>query len=191
MSSSFFAMISRMKYINRWGLMHNIRNENLSEHSLEVAVLAHALAVINNKRFNGSANPDRCAVLALFHDSSEILTGDLPTPIKYYNSDIQDAYKEIEAKHIKRLLEMLPDDLQDEYKGILRPEDDSCLKFVKAADKLSALIKCIEEINLGNNEFKTAKTSTEIILKKMNMPEVNVFINEFLPAYSLPLDEQK
>ncbi|GHU83597.1 5'-deoxynucleotidase [Clostridia bacterium] len=188
---SFFAMITRMKYINRWGLMNNTRQENLSEHSLEVAVIAHSLAVIHNVRFGGNVNTERAALLGIYHDSSEIITGDLPTPIKYYNPDIQTAYKSIEAAAQERLVKLLPEDLAPIYANILTPanEDTELLKFIKAADKLSALIKCIEELRMGNKEFSKAENSTRKALEAMSLPEVNVFMQELLPAFELTLDD--
>lgn len=190
MQSHFFAVISRMKNIYRWGLMRNTKSENLSEHSLEVAVIAHALAVIKNKRLGGSLNPEFIATAAMFHDTSEILTGDLPTPIKYYNPEIKTAYKSIEAAAENSLLKLLPEDLRGDYEAVYSPDEES-KKIIKAADKLSALIKCIEELKMGNCEFADAKVSTERALMQLKMPEVDIFIKEFLPSYSLPLDRQQ
>lgn len=189
---SFYAMMSRIKYINRWGLMNNTRNENLSEHSLEVAIIAHALGVINNKRFNGNINPERLAVLAIFHDASEIITGDLPTPVKYNNEKIKNAYKEIEAQAQLRLLDMLPQDISEEYKSILCEDENEKLlwKYIKAADKISALIKCTEELIMGNKEFVKAQQSTMNTIENIDLPEVKVFMEEMFPAYKLTLDEQ-
>ena len=190
-NNTFYAMLSRMKYINRWGLMNSTRQENISEHSLETAIIAHALAVIGNKRLGKSINADKVAVMAIFHDCSEIITGDMPTPIKYYNNQIKEAYKEIEAAAAEKLLSRLPDDLREEYEVIFNEEENRDLhRYVKAADKLSALIKCIEELKMGNAEFKTAKTSITKSLEKMELAEVKIFMDEFLPAYSLTLDEQ-
>lgn len=192
--SHFYAMLSRMKYINRWGLMNNTRNENISEHSQQVAVLAHCLVLIHNKRFGGSINADRAALLAVFHDATEIITGDMPTPIKYANPAIRDVYKQIENSAADRLLELLPDDFRDEYCEILKPssEDDLRLEaFVKAADRFSALIKCIEEMRMGNDEFKMARQTIERSIHEMKLPEAEVFFNEFLPSFELALDEMK
>lgn len=192
--SSFYAMLSRMKYINRWGLMNNTRCENISEHSLQVAMLAHCLVLIHNKRFGGSLNPERAAILAVFHDTTEIITGDMPTPIKYYNSDIKNAYRDIEENAANQLIKMLPDDFKDELNDIIKMcgEDDEKLRpFVKAADKLSALIKCIEELRMGNDEFGKAKDTILNSIHNMKMPEIKVFEDEFLPAFSLTLDEQE
>ncbi|MEE1056064.1 MAG: 5'-deoxynucleotidase [Acutalibacteraceae bacterium] len=189
---SFYAMMSRIKYINRWGLMNNTRKENLSEHSLEVAIIAHALGIINNKRFNGDINPERLAVLAMFHDASEIITGDLPTPVKYNNEKIKNAYKEIEEQAQIRLLEMLPKDISEGYTSILCENKNEKLlwKYVKAADKISALIKCTEELIMGNKEFSKAQKSTLQAINNIDLPEVKVFMEEMFPAYELTLDEQ-
>lgn len=189
----FFAMMSRMKYINRWGLMNNTRYENLCEHSLQVAMLAHCLVMIHNKRFGGSLSTDRAAVLAVYHDSTEIITGDMPTPIKYFNPEISRIYKDIECAAADKLVCMLPDDFREDYELIIKmdsEQDRELKKFVKAADKLSALIKCIDEIRMGNDEFKKAKESIEHSIEAMNMPETEVFTKEFLPSFYLSLDEQ-
>ena len=191
----FFATVSRMKYINRWALMRNSRMEDLSEHSLEVAMIAHALCMIGNVRYGRHLNGERAAVIALYHDASEIITGDLPTPVKYYSEEIRDAYKNVESLAEDQLLEELPDDLKGIYRSILKAdtsEEDRVLRrYVKAADKLSALIKCIEEESAGNTEFKTAKISTEESLKEMipEIPEIGDFITEFLSSYGSTLDE--
>lgn len=193
-SSNFYAMLSRMKYINRWGLMNNTRSENISEHSLQVAMLAHCLVLIHNKRFGGNLNPERAAILAVYHDTTEIITGDMPTPIKYYNSDINLAYRDIENNAANQLVKMLPDDFREELSDIIKMEgvgDDKLRTFVKAADKLSALIKCIEELRMGNDEFRKAKDSILNSIHNMNLPELKVFEDEFLPAFSLTLDEQE
>jgi len=193
MSSSFFALFSRMKYINRWALMRNAHEENLSEHSLDVAVTAHALTLLHNKRFSGNLNPERAAVLALFHDAPEILTGDMPTPVKYYNEQVRDAYRAVEENACNTIVSMLPDDLKDEYSAFFFPtkEDEPLWKFVKAADKICALIKCIEEKKAGNTEFNTAAESTLHSIKEMNLPEADCFIEEFLPDFEKTLDELK
>ena len=192
--SSFYAMLSRMKYINRWGLMNNTRNENISEHSLQVAMLSHCLVLIHNKRFGGNLDPERAAILAVFHDTTEIITGDMPTPIKYYNSDIKQAYREIEENAANKLIKMLPDDFKEELNDIIRmngEKDDELRPFVKAADRLSALIKCIEEMRMGNDEFRKAQETILNSIHNMNMPELSVFESEFLPAFRLTLDEQE
>lgn len=190
LSSHFYAMLSRMKNIHRWGLMRNTRQENLSEHSLEVAFIAHALAVIKNRRFGGSIDANAVAVAAMFHDTSEIITGDMPTPIKYYNADIKNAYKQIESVAEDRLIELLPEDMRGDFKAVYNP-DRECEQLIKAADKISALIKCIEERNSGNREFRTAEQSTLNAIKAMNMPEADVFLNEFMNSFDLTLDELK
>ncbi|MCR5097956.1 MAG: 5'-deoxynucleotidase [Lachnospiraceae bacterium] len=195
MSYHFFAAISRMKYINRWALMRNSREENLSEHSMEVAMIAHALCVIGNTRFDRHLNADRAAVVGIYHDASEIITGDMPTPVKYYSEDIRDAYKKVEAVAEYKLLNKLPADIRDSYEKVFFADDSAddayMRRLVKAADKLSALIKCIEEEKSGNTEFKTAKESTQKTLDKMRdeLPEVAVFMDEFLPPYGKTLDE--
>lgn len=191
--TSFFAIISRMKYINRWGLMNNTRTENLCDHSIDTAVIAHALCVLRNVRFGGNTNPERAALLAIYHDTGEIITGDLPTPVKYFNPEIKQAYKEIENHASVSLLNRLPNDLKPTYKSILCPDNSEkeLWQLVKAADKLSALIKCTEELRMGNNEFASAEKSTRKALKAMNIPEVTVFMEEMLPAYSLNLDQQE
>lgn len=193
---NFFAAISRMKYIERWALMRNSRAETLSEHSLEVAMIAHALSVIGNVRYGHKMDAEKAALIGIYHDASEIITGDMPTPVKYYNSDIRDAYKSVEHIASDRLLNKLPDDLKMEFTGIFKkneddPEEMYMRKLVKAADKLSALIKCMEERQSGNSEFRTAENS---IRKKIDdlsreYPEVRDFLEEFLPAYGKTLDE--
>ena len=190
--SRFFAVISRMKYINRWALMRNTINENISEHSLETAVIAHALALIRNKRFGGDVNPERAALLAIYHDASEIITGDLPTPIKYYSKAIKGAYDEVEQKAVDTLISYLPDDLKEYYEPLLShtEEEAELWRLVKGADKLSALIKCIEERRMGNADFASAEEATLKALKALELPEVGVFLEEFIPAYGLTLDEQ-
>jgi len=190
MSNKFYAMMSRMKNIYRWGLMRNTRRENLSEHSLEVAQIAHALAIISNKRFGGGYDPNYIATAAMYHDTSEIITGDMPTPIKYYNAEIKTAYKQIEAVAESQLKAMLPDYFKEEFEKIYNPDSNS-YRLIKAADRISALIKCNEELNMGNGEFSVAKRTVEESIKAMNCPEADVFIKEFLPAFSLTLDELK
>lgn len=190
MKSSFFALMSRMKYINRWGLMRNSRSENIAEHSLDTAVIAHLLCVLRNKRFGGSINAEHAAAVAMFHDAPEIITGDLPTPVKYFSEKISDAYKDVESAAVDKLISAVPSDISDEYEKLLRCSDDEILRIVKAADKISALIKCIEERKSGNNDFVAAERQTLDSLKRMSLPEVDCFIDEFLPAYELTLDEQ-
>lgn len=191
-NKNFFAMLSRMRYINRWGLMRNTVTENISEHSLDVAIIAHALAVIRNTCFGGNVNAERTAVLALFHDCTEIITGDMPTPVKYYTPELRTAYGIVEEAAQKRLLENLPEQLSSVYAPLLREteEEQELWLLVKAADKLSALMKCIEEQRMGNKDFSSAEAATHAALKEMSLDEVNYFIEEFLPAYYLTLDEQ-
>lgn len=190
-NNNFYAMLSRMKYINRWGLMNNTRQENIAEHSLEVALLAHALVTISNTRFGTNLNADRVAVMAIFHDASEIITGDLPTPVKYYNEEIRKSYKQIENISERKILSMLPDDLKPSYEPLIdATKADSQLEiYVKAADKLSALIKCLSELSMGNKEFSKAERTIREALDEMTLPALNVFMEEFLPAYTLTLDE--
>lgn len=213
--STFLAILSRLKYIDRWALMRNARAENLAEHSLEVAMVAHALATIANVRHGCSLDADRAAVLGLFHDASETLTGDMPTPVKYANGRIRDAYKDVEATAAAELLDTLPADLRDAYAPVLSPghaagagaagdggdggsdvgagdaDGRHLLLLVKAADKISALVKCLEEAQAGNAEFRTAEASTREAVGRMaaELPEVADFLDEFLPAYGSTLDE--
>ena len=187
--NSFFAMLSRMKYIDRWGLMNNTRTENISEHSLEVAILSHALVSIANVRLGEHLDADKAAVIALFHDAGEIITGDMPTPIKYYNPEIKNAYKAVEKVAEDRLISMLPDDLKEVYRPIISNNNAVLEQYVKAADKLSALIKCIEEVRMGNNEFLKAKDATEQAIDQMELPALRIFMDECMPAYYLTLDE--
>ena len=189
MQSSFFSMILRMKYINRWGLMRNTCYETLSQHSLDVAVIAHALAVINNKRLSGNINPEKAAVYGLFHDVSEIITGDLPTPIKYHDDEMKTAYKQVENASRKSLLSLLPPDLTPVYGEIFECEDIEIKKFVKAADKLAGLIKCLDEELVGNKEFIKAKESQISALEELDMPEAQIFMKEFLESFEMTLDE--
>ena len=188
MANEFYALMGRMRYITRWGLMRNTFSENISEHSHQVAVLAHALALIRRDILNlPTPNPDRCAVAALYHDASEILTGDLPTPIKYYNPRIKDAYKQVERVAGNRLLDMLPPALRDSYAHLVLEDEEEVLPFVKAADKLSAHIKCLEEQKAGNTEFDTAAKQTWDTMKAMNRPELDWFLDNCLGAYTLNL----
>ena len=189
MSHSFFAYIFRTRYIARWALMRNTRTENVEEHSYEVAVLAHALASIGREVFHKDADPDRAATAALFHDAPEIITGDMPTPIKYYNPDIKTAYKQVEAVAQDKLLSMLPPELVPIYGPLVRESDETVRRYVKAADKLSAYIKCVEEGKAGNSEFKMAAGQIMTALREMNMEELDWFMERFLPAFELTLDE--
>lgn len=189
MAHAFFAYLSRMRYIVRWGLMRNTVQENIQEHSHIVAVLAHALAVIRREKFGGSADPGRVAAVALYHDASEIFTGDLPTPVKYANPAIRDAYKAVEAGAADRLLDTLPEELRPSFSPFLNETDPEVLSLVKAADKLSAYLKCLEELKAGNGEFKSAAQQTLKDLQSYGLPELDYFMETFLPAFSLTLDE--
>lgn len=191
MEYNFFAMVNRMKMIDRWALMHNNSKENIAEHSHCVAVIAHALALIGNKEFGKSYDADRVAVLALYHDTTEVITGDMPTPVKYYNEEIKSVYKDIEQVAGNRLLAMLPEDYKSDYEPLFthRQEDEALWTLVKAADKISALIKCIEETRMGNKEFEIALKSQEKKIEEINLDEVKFFSDHFLKAYYLTLDE--
>lgn len=184
----FFAYISRMKYITRWSLMRNSVSENIQEHSHMVAVLAHALGVIGRDVYGKDYNPDACAAAALFHDAPEIFTGDLPTPIKYHSPAIRDAYRQVEAEAAEKLLSMLPEELRGAYAPMLRETDEEVRRIVKAADKLSAYIKCLEELEAGNNEFGDAAGETLAALRAMEMEEVSWFLDHFAEAFGLTLD---
>lgn len=188
----FFAIISRMKYINRWGLMRSTITENISEHSLETAFIAHVLALYRNVRFGGSVDPERAALLAMYHDVTEIITGDLPTPVKYFNADIKAEYDKVEKMAEDRMLSYLPEDLRGYYRPLFSKTDDDAelWKLVKAADKLSALIKCTEERQMGNSDFTEAEKSTLAAVHGMHLPEAEEFLAEFLPAYTQTLDKQ-
>ena len=190
MANEFYALMGRMRYITRWGLMRNTFSENISEHSHMTAVLAHALALIRRDILNlPTPDPDRCAVAALYHDASEILTGDLPTPIKYYNPEIKDAYKQVERIAGNRLLEMLPQELRASYEHLVLEDEEEVLPFVKAADKLCAHIKCLEEQKAGNTEFDTAAKQTWESMKTMERPELDWFLENCLGAFALNLDQ--
>lgn len=191
MSYSFFAMFSRMKYIDRWALMRNTRKENLSEHSLEVAAIAHALAVIANERCGAKLNTERAALLGIYHDMPEIITGDMPTPIKYGNPELKTAYKAVEKETASRLVSLLPEYMQEAYKGffIKQDGDKELWKAVKAADKISALIKCIEEEKAGSLEFAGAKKAVAALIEELDYTPAKIFLEEFIDAYSLNLDE--
>ena len=190
MANEFFALMGRMRYITRWGLMRNTFSENLTEHSYMTAVLAHALALIRREvlKLDGP-DPDRCAVAALYHDASEILTGDLPTPIKYYNSDIKKAYKQVERIAGNRVLDMLPQELRGCYEHDVLEDDQKVRPIVKAADKLSAHIKCLEEQKAGNTEFDFAAKQTWEAMKAMEMPELEWFLQHCLGAFTMNLDQ--
>lgn len=189
--NQFFAMMSRMKYITRWGLMRNTIKENISEHSLEVAMIAHALGVINNEVYGGDINPERLAVLGLYHDVTEIITGDMPTPVKYYNTDIKSVYKDIEKRAGQELLTGLPSDLRSPYESVLiaTKEEELLWKYIKAADKISAYIKCIEELNMGNGDFTKAHDTIKNSIDKMELREVSYFMEHFIDAYNQTIDD--
>ena len=190
MANEFYALLGRMRYITRWGLMRNTFSENIQEHSHQVAVLAHALALIRREILGlDGPDPEKCAVAALYHDASEILTGDMPTPIKYYNPDIKTAYKQVERIAGQQLLEKLPAQLREAYKAYVLEEDETVESVVKAADKLSAHIKCLEEQKAGNKEFDSAEKQTKKILKNLKMPEMDWFMDNCLPAFSLNIDQ--
>ena len=190
MANEFYALLGRMRYITRWGLMRNTFSENIQEHSHQVAVLAHALALIRRDILAlPTPDPDKCAVAALYHDASEILTGDMPTPIKYYNPDIKEAYKQVERIAGERLLSMLPPALQESYASYVLEEDEEITPLVKGADKLSAYIKCIEEQKAGNTEFDSAEKATLQAMKDMNRPELDWFIGNCLEPFRLNLDQ--
>jgi len=190
-TSHFFAQLSRMKLIYRWPLMRNIQKENISEHSLQVAMVAHALALISNRKYDTQLDAAHIALMAMFHDATEILTGDLPTPVKYQNNAIASEYKKIEKLAEKQLLSLLPDEFMDDYRQLLDSEyqDAEAAKVVKAADTLCAYIKCLEEIAAGNKEFVLAKRRLEIMLEERMTPAVQYFIDVFIPSFSLTLDE--
>lgn len=190
-TSHFFAYLSRMKFIQRWGLMRNTRLENTQEHSLQVAMIAHALAVIGNRKFGANVDPNRTALLAVYHDAEEVITGDVPTPIKYFNPTIKDALFDIETVARSRLLAMLPEDLRDDYSDLFfhEEEDSAAWRVVKRADKLSAYLKCIEESKAGNEEFQKAEQSIRAELEKDDDPALKYFLQTFVPSFRLTLDE--
>ena len=190
MANEFYALMGRMRYITRWGLMRNTFSENISEHSHMTAVLAHALALIRRDILQlPTPDPDRCAVAALYHDASEILTGDLPTPIKYYNPDIKEAYKQVEQIAGNRLLDMLPPQLRESYEHLVLEDDAETLPYIKAADKLSAYLKCLEEQKGGNTDFDFAAIQTWESMQEMERPELNWFLENCLEAFTLNLDQ--
>lgn len=191
MKNTFYAKISRMKYINRWGLMRNTITENIAEHSQEVAVLAHALGCIGNVYFNKTIDSNKLAILALYHDATEIVTGDMPTPIKYFAPEIKEAYKNVEHVASEQLVRGLPEELSGIYREILQHENEKELTlYLKAADKLSAFIKCIEELSMGNEDFREAYITIKESLDNIELEELDYFMEHFLPAYSLTIDEQ-
>ncbi|PMO05071.1 5'-deoxynucleotidase [Vibrio splendidus] len=189
--SHFFAHLARMKLIQRWPLMRSVSSENISEHSLQVAFVAHALALIKNKKFDGQLNPEHIALLGMYHDTSEVLTGDLPTPVKYYNPDIAQEYKKIEAAAEQRLLSMLPEEFRDDFapfliSGTASKEEQS---IVKQADTICAYLKCLEELSAGNHEYEQAKRRLEETLSQRKSPEMDYFLTTFAPSFELSLDE--
>ncbi len=189
----FFAMLSRMKYINRWGLMRNTRSENICEHSLETALVAHALATLGNEKFGRHYDPERAAMLAVLHDASEIITGDMPTPVKYHSEEIRRAYGEVETMAVEHLVKMLPQELRPIYWELMTmsgPEDQELRPIVKAADNISAVIKCVEERQSGNHDFHKAEQTILKTIADMHLPEADYFIQEFLPSYGLTIEEQ-
>ncbi len=190
MAYNFYAYMDRMKYIKRWQLMRSVREENIMEHSQQVAMFTHALAVINNRVFGGCANAEKAVLYAVFHECSEVMTGDLPTPVKYFNISIHGAYKSLEERACDKLLATLPEEMQGEFGPLLKPDVESIeYKLMKAGDRLSAYVKCLEELRCGNDEFVKAKKSIEKDLRSRKMPEVDYFMDNFIPAFNLTLDE--
>jgi 5'-deoxynucleotidase len=189
--SHFFAYLSRMKFIRRWGLMHSAYLENVQEHTCRVALIAHALAVIRTRLYGGHVDAERVATLALYHDAGEVLTGDLPTPVKNFNPEIKNAYRSIERAARDKLLSMIPEELRADYARFLGPEpaDDAHLELVKAADRLCAYIKCLEELAAGNPEFSEAEKTIRAAVEAIDLPEVRYFVDTFLPSFRLTLDE--
>lgn len=186
----FFAFINRMKFIKRWSLMRSVREENIMEHSQQVAVIAHALALIKNEIYGGSVDVNKVVLLAQYHEAGEVITGDLPTPIKYFNPEIKTAYKDLEKKASERLVGMLPEELKDSYREYILPDETTEeYRIVKRADRLAAYLKCVEEVRAGNSEFKKAKASIGAELKNLKDEEVVYYLKEFAPAYDLTLDE--
>ena len=190
MKSHFFAYMARMKYIKRWGIMRNSLDENIQEHSLQTAMIAHCLAIIKNKMYSGNLNPERIMALAVYHEASEVITGDLATPIKYFNPKIKDEYKKIEGFANDALFDMLPDELKPDYETLIKNQESESDNYLimKAADKLCAYIKCLEELECGNDGFLKAKEKIEKDIKAFNLPEVNYFMNTFIESFTLTLD---
>lgn len=186
--SHFFAYIARMKHIKRWGLMRSNREENVQEHSLQVAMIAHCLALIENKRYGGRVDPEHVMALAVFHETAEVITGDLVTPIKYYNKEIQKAYKNVEKVAEEKMISLLPEELRDDYRPLIQPEEEA-YQYVKAADTIAAYTKCLEELKSGNMEFSMAKQTLQQKIHDMNMPCAEDFLREFIPSFSMTLDE--
>ena len=189
MQHHFYAYMARMKLIKRWGLRHNTREENDQEHSLQVTMIAHALAMYKNRRYEGSVDVEKVLLYALYHEAAEVITGDLASPIKYFNPGIRDAYKEIERMASEKLLEYLPEDMKEDFRALLFPDEESYeWRIVKAADRISAYVKCLEEYGYGNREFLTAQENVRASVSQMNMPEAEDFMREFAPSFMLPLD---
>ena len=189
MQHHFYAYMARMKLIKRWGLRHNTREENDQEHSLQVAMIAHALATYKNRRYGGNVDVEKVLLYALYHEAAEVITGDLASPIKYFNPGIRDAYKAIERMASEKLLDYLPEDFQEDFRALLFPDEESCeWRIVKAADRISAYVKCLEEYGFGNREFLTAQENIRASVSQMNMPEAEDFMREFAPSFMLPLD---
>ena len=187
--SRFFAYIARMKHIKRWGLMSSSREENIQEHSLQVAMIAHALALLQNKHYGGTLDPEHIMAIAVYHETGEVITGDLVTPIKYFNEDIKTAYKNIEAIAEDRMISMLPEDMQEDYRALIQPKDEEEKRIVKAADKIAAYTKCLEEIRSGNKEFSMAEKALRKTIDEMHMPVVDEFMRVFIPDFNVTLDE--
>ena len=189
MQHHFYAYMARMKLIKRWGLRHNTREENDQEHSLQVTMIAHALAMYKNRRYGGNVDVEKVLLYALYHEAAEVITGDLASPIKYFNPGIRDAYKEIERMASEKLLEYLPEDMKEDFRALLFPDEESYeCRIVKAADRISAYVKCLEEYGYGNREFLTAQENIRASVSQMNMPEAEDFMREFAPSFMLPLD---
>jgi 5'-deoxynucleotidase len=189
--SHFFAYLSRMRFIRRWGLMHSTQVENIQEHSLRVAMIAHALAIVRNRLFGGTVNPERLAVLAMYHDASEVLTGDLPRPVKYFNPEIETSYRRIETVARDKLLGMVPDALRSDYAALFHQDSTTGAEheLVKAADKLCAYMKCLEEVTAGNREFWEAEKTLRQTIEAIDLPEVRYFVATFVPSFRLTLDD--
>jgi 5'-deoxynucleotidase len=189
--SHFFAYLSRMKFIQRWGLMRNTYSENIQEHTARVAMIAHALGVIRNRLYGGTVNPDRAAALALYHDAGEVLTGDMPAPVKYFNPEIKTAYHAIEATAVQKLFAMIPEEFREDYRAFFTDveADHEHRELVKAADKLCAYMKCLEEVSAGNAEFSKAETALRQAVERIDLPEARYFVETFIPSFRLTLDE--
>ena len=187
--SRFFAYIARMKHIKRWGLMPSSREENIQEHSLQVAMIAHALALLQNKHYGGTLDPEHIMAIAVYHETGEVITGDLVTPIKYFNEDIKTAYKNIEAIAEDRMISMLPEDMREDYRALIQPKDEEEKRIVKAADKIAAYTKCLEEIRSGNKEFSMAEKALRKTIDEMHMPVVDEFMRVYIPDFNVTLDE--